>query len=62
MGDTGYETTATYPMADTPATRETQTTRRIKALPRMARTPIIAVSSFAMKADEERARGVLTKG
>jgi len=33
-----------------------QTTRRIKALPRMARTPIIAVSSFAMKGDEEKAR------
>jgi len=31
-------------------------TRRIKALPGMARTPVIAVSSFAMKGDEEMAR------
>ena len=31
-------------------------TRRIKALPGMARTTVIAVSSFAMKGDEERAR------
>jgi len=31
-------------------------TRRIKALPRMARTAVIAVSSFAMKGDEEKAR------
>jgi len=31
-------------------------TRRIKALPGMARTAVIAVSSFAMKGDEERAR------
>jgi two-component system cell cycle response regulator DivK len=33
-----------------------ETTRRIKALPGMAHTPVIAVSSFAMKGDEERAR------
>ena len=31
-------------------------TRRIKALSGLQRTPIIAVSSFAMKGDEERAR------
>ena len=31
-------------------------TRRIKALPGMARTTVIAVSSFAMKGDEEKAR------
>jgi two-component system cell cycle response regulator DivK len=31
-------------------------TRRIKALPGMARTAVIAVSSFAMKGDEEKAR------
>jgi len=31
-------------------------TRRIKALPGMARTTVIAASSFAMKGDEERAR------
>jgi two-component system cell cycle response regulator DivK len=31
-------------------------TRQIKALPGLAATPIIAVSSFAMKADEEKAR------
>ena len=31
-------------------------TRRIKALSGLERTPIIAVSSFAMKGDEERAR------
>ena len=31
-------------------------TRRIKALLGMARTTIIAVSSFAMKGDEEKAR------
>jgi len=30
--------------------------RRIKALPGMARTAVIAVSSFAMKGDEEKAR------
>ena len=31
-------------------------TRQIKALPDHAATPIIAVSSFAMKGDEEKAR------
>jgi two-component system cell cycle response regulator DivK len=31
-------------------------TRQIKALPGLAATPIIAVSSFAMKGDEEKAR------
>jgi len=31
-------------------------TRQIKALPGHAAIPIIAVSSFAMKGDEERAR------
>jgi len=31
-------------------------TRQIKALPGLAATPIIAVSSFAMKGDEENAR------
>jgi two-component system cell cycle response regulator DivK len=31
-------------------------TRQIKADPKLARTPIIAVSSFAMKGDEEKAR------
>jgi two-component system, cell cycle response regulator DivK len=30
--------------------------RRIKALPGMQRTPVVAVSSFAMKGDEEKAR------
>ena len=33
-----------------------ESTRRIKALPGMVRTTIIAVSSFAMKGDEEKAR------
>ena len=33
-----------------------EATRQIKALPGMAATPIIAVSSFAMKGDEEKAR------
>ena len=33
-----------------------EATRRIKALPGMAATPVIAVSSFAMKGDEEKAR------
>ena len=33
-----------------------EATRRIKALPGMAGTPIVAVSSFAMKGDEEKAR------
>jgi len=33
-----------------------EATRRIKADPRLATTPIIAVSSFAMKGDEEKAR------
>jgi two-component system, cell cycle response regulator DivK len=31
-------------------------TRQIKADPRLAATPVIAVSSFAMKGDEEKAR------
>jgi two-component system cell cycle response regulator DivK len=31
-------------------------TRQIKALPGLTATPIIAVSSFAMKGDEEKAR------
>ena len=31
-------------------------TRRIKALPGMQRMPVVAVSSFAMKGDEEKAR------
>ena len=30
--------------------------RQIKADPGLARTPIVAVSSFAMKGDEEKAR------
>ena len=33
-----------------------EATRRIKALPGMAAIPVIAVSSFAMKGDEEKAR------
>ena len=33
-----------------------EATRRIKALSGMAATPVIAVSSFAMKGDEEKAR------
>jgi two-component system cell cycle response regulator DivK len=33
-----------------------EATRQIKALPGCATTPIIAVSSFAMKGDEEKAR------
>jgi len=33
-----------------------EATRQIKAVPSLARTPIIAVSSFAMKGDEEKAR------
>ena len=33
-----------------------EATRRIKALPGMQRTPVVAVSSFAMKGDEEKAR------
>ena len=33
-----------------------EATRCIKALPGMAATPIVAVSSFAMKGDEEKAR------
>jgi two-component system, cell cycle response regulator DivK len=32
-------------------------TRRIKANPNLKDTPVIAVSSFAMKGDEEKARG-----
>jgi two-component system, cell cycle response regulator DivK len=31
-------------------------TRQIKADPRIAATPVIAISSFAMKGDEEKAR------
>jgi two-component system cell cycle response regulator DivK len=34
-----------------------EATRQIKADPSLAKTPIIAVSSFAMKGDEEKARG-----
>jgi two-component system cell cycle response regulator DivK len=34
-----------------------EATRQIKADPTLAKTPIIAVSSFAMKGDEEKARG-----
>jgi CheY-like chemotaxis protein len=33
-----------------------EATRRIKALPGMQRTPVVAGSSFAMKGDEEKAR------
>jgi two-component system cell cycle response regulator DivK len=33
-----------------------ETTRQIKSDPKLATTPIIAVSSFAMKGDEEKAR------
>jgi two-component system cell cycle response regulator DivK len=33
-----------------------ESTRRIKALPGMAGTTVIAVSSFAMRGDEEKAR------
>ena len=33
-----------------------EATRRIKADPNLAATPVIAVSSFAMKGDEEKAR------
>jgi two-component system, cell cycle response regulator DivK len=33
-----------------------EATRQIKALPNLAATPVIAVSSFAMKGDEEKAR------
>ena len=35
-----------------------ESTRRIRALPGMARTTVIAVSSFAMRGDEEKARAV----
>ena len=35
-----------------------EATRRIKADPDLAATPVIAVSSFAMKGDEEKARAV----
>jgi two-component system, cell cycle response regulator DivK len=34
-----------------------EATRQIKADPKLSATPIIAVSSFAMKGDEEKARG-----
>jgi two-component system, cell cycle response regulator DivK len=34
-----------------------EATRQIKADPTLAKTPIIALSSFAMKGDEEKARG-----
>jgi two-component system, cell cycle response regulator DivK len=34
-----------------------EATRQIKSDPNLARIPIIAVSSFAMKGDEEKARG-----
>ena len=33
-----------------------EATRRIKADPTLAQIPIVAVSSFAMKGDEEKAR------
>jgi two-component system cell cycle response regulator DivK len=33
-----------------------EATRRIKADPTLAQTPVVAVSSFAMKGDEEKAR------
>jgi two-component system, cell cycle response regulator DivK len=33
-----------------------EATRQIKALPGLAAIPIIAVTSFAMKGDEEKAR------
>ena len=33
-----------------------EATRRIKADPNLTATPVIAVSSFAMKGDEEKAR------
>ena len=33
-----------------------ESTRRIKALPGMAGTTVVAVSSFAMRGDEEKAR------
>ena len=33
-----------------------EATRQIKADPSLAKTPVIAVSSFAMKGDEEKAR------
>jgi two-component system, cell cycle response regulator DivK len=33
-----------------------EATRRIKAVPALKPTPVIAVSSFAMKGDEEKAR------
>ena len=33
-----------------------EATRQIKGMPQLAATPIIAVSSFAMKGDEEKAR------
>jgi two-component system, cell cycle response regulator DivK len=34
-----------------------EATRQIKADPTLSATPVIAVSSFAMKGDEEKARG-----
>ena len=33
-----------------------EATRRIKAVPALKPTPVVAVSSFAMKGDEEKAR------
>jgi two-component system, cell cycle response regulator DivK len=33
-----------------------EATRRIKAIPALKPTPVVAVSSFAMKGDEEKAR------
>ena len=35
-----------------------EATRRIKADPALKPTPVVAVSSFAMKGDEEKAREI----
>jgi two-component system cell cycle response regulator DivK len=42
--------------SSSPCSMATNATRQIKALPGLAAIPIIAVSSFAMKGDEEKAR------